>query len=111
MEIEIIKIKTGYDEAIAKHKNEKEKFEFVAGELTILIRSFMDAVFLLPKNLRKEIIDRMGEGTVKQGMKKLYEESEEREKEVRIKALSEAFLKSEPRQGIPERNKKGSETD
>lgn len=93
MEIEIKKIKTTYDEAIAKYKNKEEKFEFVAGELVILIRSFMYALSRFPKNVREEVINRMGEGTVKQGIKEFFEALEETEKRARIEAIRTFFAK------------------
>src|SRR4030042_49762 len=99
-EIEIKKIKEDYFETIKKYEDIKWKMEFVVGEFIPVLDAFYDAFYLLPDYFRKEVIDHMGEGKVKEGLKKANKKLEEIDNEVRKKAISEAFGKSGWRQAI-----------
>lgn len=99
-EIEIKEIKEDYFETIKKYEDIKWKMEFVVGEFIPLLDAFYDAFYLLPDYFRKEVIDHMGEGKVKEGLKKANKKLEEIDNEVRKKAISEAFGKSGWRQAI-----------
>jgi len=99
-EMEIKTIKEDYAETIKKYETIMGKMEFVSNELTTVLDAFYDAFYLLPGRFRKIVIDNMGAGKVKEGLKKANKKLEEIDNEVRKTTISEAFWQSSWRQAI-----------
>ena len=95
MEYQIEVIKKQFEEEQKKHKDAKDRGLFISGEFIKTIVPFLDALLLLPRDTRTQIINKMDEGILKTALSDINK----REDGAKLNTLLTLFAKKDNKQG------------